>query len=80
MPVPLQNPQVVGQGLARLTSAFITKPNVRAWLAAILRPWQDLETAAWQVYTMRLLATATQSVLPATNAVFDVIGSIVEQI
>ena len=79
MPVPLQNPQVVGQGLARLTSAFITKPNVRAWLAAILRPWQDLENAAWQVYTMRLLATATQYALPATNAVFDVIGSIVGQ-
>ena len=79
MPVPLQNPQVVGQGLARLTSAFITKPNVRAWLAAILRPWQDLENAAWQVYTMRLLATATQYTLPATNAVLDSIGSIVGQ-
>lgn len=47
MPSPTYNNQIVAQGLARLTSAFITKPNVRAWLAACLQPAQDLEDAFW---------------------------------
>lgn len=79
MTTPIQNTQIVAQGLARLTSAFITKPNVRAWLSVLLRPWQDIENATWQVLTMRFLATATVYSLPATNSVFDTIGALVGQ-
>lgn len=79
MPLPRYNSQVVAQGLARLTSAYVTQPNVRAWLAVLLQPWQDLEDATWQVLTMRLLATATVYALPQTNVVFDSIGALVGQ-
>lgn len=80
MPVPLYNPRVVAQGLARLTSAQITQPNVRAWLAVLLQPWQDLEDATWQVLSMRFLATATVYAQPQTNSVFDSIGGLVGQV
>src|SRR5580700_8605674 len=79
MPVPVYNGQIVGQGLARLTSAFITKPNVRAWLAATLQPWQDLENATWAALGARFLASAPCYTLPATNNVFDTIGALVGQ-
>jgi hypothetical protein len=75
--LPRQNLQIVGQGLARLTSAYITQANCRAWLAAILQPWQDLEDATWSVLTARQLTTATLYNLPQTNVVFDVIGDLV---
>ena len=71
------NTQIVGQGLARLTSAFITKPNVRAWLAVLLRPWQQIEDATWDVMFGRQLADAVCYVLPVQNAVFDVLGRLV---
>jgi len=79
MPLPRYNSQVVAQGLARLTSAYVTQPNVRAWLAVLLQPWQDLEDATWQVLTMRYLGTATVYALPQTNVVFDSIGALVGQ-
>jgi hypothetical protein len=80
--VPRYNQQIVAQGLARLTSAFITKPNVRAWLAVILQPWQDLEDATWDVLTGRFLSTA-EILAPTTalpgNVVFDILGELVGQ-
>lgn len=82
MTVPARNTQVVGQGLARLTSAFITKPNVRAMLAVYLRPFQDLEDATWGVLTDRFLATTAVntndvSIPGMDNSVFDVLGRLV---
>lgn len=74
---PVYNQQVVAQGLARLTSAFITKPNIRKVLAVYLQPFQDLEDAIFAVYTGRVLANAPVYALPQTNVVFDVIGRIV---
>jgi hypothetical protein len=79
VPLPIYNPQIVAQGLARLTGAFGQKPNVRAWLAACLQPAQDLEDATWQVLGARFLASATRYTLPETNAVFDTIGALVGQ-
>lgn len=79
MTTPIHNTQIVAQGLARLTSAFTTQPAIRAWLAVCLQPWQDLEDAAFQVLTMRFLATATTYSLPATNVAFDTIGALVGQ-
>lgn len=78
-PVPVFNNQIVAQGLARLTSAFITQPNVRAMLAVYLQPWQDLEDATWDVLNGRILATATVYALPATNAVLDALGALIGQ-
>jgi hypothetical protein len=75
--IPTYNNQIVGQGLARLTSAFITKPNVRAMLAVYLQPWQDLEDATWGVLTGRFLASAPVYQLPQTNFVFDVLGALI---
>lgn len=77
MSVPIYNDKHVSQGLARLTSGFITKYNVRAWLAAILQQQQDLEDAAFQVLTMRFLRTAICYTLPETNTVFDVLAKLV---
>jgi hypothetical protein len=77
--VPRYNDKIVAQGLARLTSAFITKANVRAMLAVYLKPFQDLEDATWGVLTGRFLATATVYVLPQTNTVFDSLGTLVGQ-
>ena len=79
MTVPSQNTQIVAQGLARLTSAYITKPNVRALLAVYLQPLQDAETALWQVMTTRFLSTAQNCTLPSTNPVLDTIGQLVGQ-
>lgn len=78
-PIPVYNNKIVAQGLARLTSAFITKPNVRAMLSVYLQPFQDLEDATFQVLASRFLSTATLYTLPATNVVFDSLGSIVGQ-
>jgi hypothetical protein len=83
--VPIQNTMHVAQGLSRLSSAFITKPNVRAMLAVYLQPAQDLENAIWSVLTMRFLRTATlydpAAIPPApnANAVLDGLGEIVGQ-
>lgn len=74
---PIYNPNVVAQGLARLTSAFVTKPAIRAWLTVLLQPFQDVEDALFQVLTMRFLATAAVLTLPAQNTVFDTIGALV---
>jgi hypothetical protein len=76
------NTQIVGQGLARLTSAFITKPNIRKLLAVYLQPWQDLEIATWGVMNGRFLSSApmysgTVSIPGTDNSVFDVIGKLV---
>lgn len=79
MPVPVQNFQVVAQGLARLTGAFVNQPNIRAWLTAILTEVQALENAAFSVYGGRILATAPQLALPAMNPVFDSLGSLIGQ-
>jgi hypothetical protein len=79
MATPIQNLQVVAQGLARLTSSFITKPNIRAMLAIYLQPFQDIENALFQVLTMRFLGTATLYALPETNPVLDAIGGIIGQ-
>jgi len=76
---PRWNTHIVGQGLARLTDQFVRQPNIRTWLATLLSECQALENATWQVLTMRSLATAPVQQLPATNAVFDVIGEIVGQ-
>jgi hypothetical protein len=76
-PIPVYNTQVVAQGLARLTSSFITQPNVRKMLAVYLQPLQDLEDAFFAIFTSRLLATAQTNTLPATNVTFDVLGQIV---
>jgi hypothetical protein len=78
MTVPTKNSQVVAQGLARLTSGF-QKPNIRAWLAVCLQPWQDIENATWDVLTSRFLKTAVTYTLPETNSVFDSLGAIVTQ-
>jgi hypothetical protein len=75
--VPVYNDKIVPQGLAKLTSAYITKPNVRAWLAAVLQAQQDLEDATFAVLRMRFLRTAQLFALPQTNIVFDTIGKIV---
>lgn len=76
--VPRYNPYVVGQGLARLTFQF-QQPNIRAWLAAMLSECQALEDATWTVLTGRFLATAICNALPATNPVFDAIGTLIGQ-
>jgi hypothetical protein len=77
--VPSQNSRIVDQGLAWLTGGFRSQPNIRAWLATLLQPWQDLEDATWEVLTQRFLATAIELDLPSTNNVFDVIGALVGQ-
>jgi|ERR1700722_1962128 len=79
MALPLYNPRIVAQGLARLTSAYATKYNVRNWLAALLQPLQDIEDASWQVLGARFLASAPTYTLPETNTVFDSIGALVGQ-
>ena len=81
---PIYNNQIVAQGLARLTSSFITQPNVRAILAVYLQPWQDLEDATWGVLTGRFLATATvysptAPSGPTSNVVFDILGALIGQ-
>ena len=82
MVAPNYNTQVVGQGLARLTSAYITKPNVRALLAVYLQPFQDLEDRIWSVLNTRILRTATcysntVSIPGTDNVVFDTLGALV---
>ena len=82
MAIPTFNQQIVGQGLSRLTSAFITKPVCRALLAVYLQPFQDLEDAIWSVLNGRFLSTAPVNSglvsIPSTdNTVFDVIGGLV---
>ena len=79
MSAPVQNTQIVAQGLARLTGAYINQPNIRAWLMAILTEVQVLEDATFSVYSGRILANAQQLTLPATNPVFDSLGSLVGQ-
>lgn len=79
MTVPSKNTQIVAQGLARLTSAFITQPNVRAMLAVYLQPFQDIENALGAVLVGRFLSTAPVYTLPQTNSVFDAIGALVGQ-
>jgi hypothetical protein len=74
---PSHNSQIVAQGLARLTSAFIAKPHCRAWLAAILQPVQDLEDATWGVLLGRFLRTATVLTTMPGNVVFDSLGALV---
>lgn len=77
MTEPVRNGQIVGQGLNRLTSAFIDKPNIRALLAVYLQPFQDLEDALYDVYVNRQLANATLYALPQTNVVLDTLGALV---
>ena len=84
MTVPVQNDKIVPQGLARLTAAYITQPNVRALLAAYLSPLQELENAFWGILEARVLATAPTysnlASIPGTdNIVFDTIGALVGQ-
>lgn len=79
---PVQNQQIVGQSLARLTSAYITKPNVRAMLAVYTQPFQDRENAMFEAMGYRVLATTpvnsnTVSIPGTDNSAFDVLGSIV---
>jgi hypothetical protein len=79
---PRQNPYVVGQGLARLTSAFIAQPNIRAILSVYLRPFQVLENTYFDILEKRVLSTATcypqgPPPLPQTNIVFDEIGALI---
>ena len=76
MTAPNQNQQIVGQGLARLTSAFITQPNIRAMLAVYLQPLQDAEYAVWGVIEDRILSTAALYSLPQTNIIFDTYGGL----
>ena len=76
------NQQIVGQGLARLTSAFVTKPNIRKMLAVYLQPFQDLEDRIWGVINDRILSQATcysnlVSIPGTDNIVFDTLGSLV---
>ena len=75
--VPVLNDKLVPQGLARLTSAFINQPNIRALLAAYLQPLQDVEFQLWNILQARVLSTATIYSLPQTNSVFDSIGALV---
>jgi len=63
--------------MSRLTSAFLTKPNVRAMLAVYLAPLQELENAAIACLQLRNLSTAQLYALPQTNIVFDAVGAIV---
>ena len=77
MTTPRYNAHIVGQGLARLTSQFITQPNIRAWLAVLLRPWQELEDATWGVLYGRLLRYAKCYAWPLKNAAFDSLGALV---
>ena len=88
MPTPIYNNQIVAQGLARLTSAFRTQPNVRAWLAVLLQPFQDLEDAYWGarpaeygdgILVARFLSTAQQFSVPPYNNIFDTLGALVGQ-
>jgi hypothetical protein len=79
MALPSWNHQIVGQGLAWLTGAFKSQPNIRAWLAAYMQELQEIEDATWGVLTMRFLATAELLSPPATNGVLDVIGALVGQ-
>lgn len=79
MTTPRQNLQIVAQGLARLTSQFVSQPNIRAMLAVYLQPFQDLENAIWDVLHARVLATATVYTWPQTNTVFDSLGALVGQ-
>jgi hypothetical protein len=78
MSVPIQNTMHVAQGLSRLCSAFITKPNIRAILAVYLQPAQDLENAIWGVLLGRVLSTALVGV-GSNNPVFDTLGALVGQ-
>lgn len=79
MSVPTQNTGVVAAGLARLTSAYATKPGVRKILTALLTPKQELENVLFAVYVGRRLSTATLYALPTTNSVLDAIGKLVGQ-
>lgn len=77
MAEPTPNNQIVAQGLAWLTSAYVAQPNVRAMLAVYLAPFQEIQTALFEVYVGRMLANATLYDLPEMNAVLDVLGNIV---
>lgn len=77
MAVPIKNILHVQQGLARLTSAYIIQPNVRALLAAYLLPLQELEYVFWDILKSRILSKATIYSLPLTNITFDQIGALI---
>lgn len=83
MSVPRHNGQVVGQGLARLTSAFVAQPNIRAMLTVYLTPFQQLEDVYFDILESRVLSTATCYPIsadpdaPLQNVVFDSLGTIV---
>jgi hypothetical protein len=79
---PIENDWVVPQGLARLTSSFITQPNIRAILAVYLQPAQTLELVFWDIINARVLSTAiaydpNATTGPTSNVVFDDIGALV---
>lgn len=60
----------VEQGLALLISQYARKPRVRALIASFLEQVQDLEDAAWDVMTSRLIGSAI-------NAQLDALGKLV---
>lgn len=49
----------VALALTRLPSQFAGKPKLRAFISALIRPFQRLEDAQWQVYTLTSIDTAT---------------------
>lgn len=77
MSYPSPSTQVVSVGLARLTSNYANKPNIRAYLSAFLAEVQILETATYAMLSALMLGGATVYGLPTTNVVFDQIGALV---
>ncbi len=53
----------VALGLSRLSAQIAGKSNMRKWLSALLRPFQRLEDALWQIYTLTDVDTATDAAL-----------------
>lgn len=60
----------VALALSRLPAQIAGKTNMRRWLSALVRPFQRLEDALWQIYTLTDVDTAT-------DAALDLLGKLV---
>jgi hypothetical protein len=89
---PTQNPNVVSQGLAHLTSRFVNQPNIKALLTAYLggqfdattATWtggvQELQDTLWDVIQLRwLVFAASDDTTGLVSDQLDKIGALVGQ-
>jgi hypothetical protein len=76
IPVPLSLPpgsvDHVYAAYSRLPQQFKDKPNIVGLVTALVQPYQDLETALWDLFTKRTIYTAF-------GATLDAIGALVNQ-